>query len=112
MKLAIDLHDTYLSDRELFNSIVHELKNSGHEVGIISCSSGIEVDFIPDFRFENKELAGEELEPQIVWKTNVMKENNITVLFDDMASLYGNEVIVIDIIRQKKYETSSSYSRI
>lgn len=99
MKIAFDLDDTYLKDRKLFNHLYDKFKNAGHHVGIISCRAqrGCDLNFEPDFEFYGN-LAGPIIQPQIEYKTRIMEENNIDILFDDMAEFYPSGIVVIRII--------------
>jgi len=98
MKIAVDLDDTYTKDPRRFDSIIGQLKSAGHEVGVITCRRQAQVAWA-DFLFCGN-LAGLDIPPQIEYKTKIMKENNIALLFDDMARHYSDEVIVVDILEK------------
>jgi len=99
LKIAFDLDGTYISAPKMFDHIYRQFKKAGHRVGILSCRCrrNCILGFEPDFEFYG-DCSSPTIPPQVAWKTKIMLEHGITILFDDMAEAYDGRVVVIRII--------------
>ncbi len=92
MKVGIDFHGTANAHPEFFAGVMRALRDSGHEVGIVTAapqwSSAAIMDELrrlgfprPDFVVAKSGV--EQMIPNIAWKHMVMRRDRIDYLFDD-----------------------------
>jgi phosphoserine phosphatase len=92
MRIGIDFHGTIDAHPDYFAAVMRELRDAGHEVGVVTAAPQLSTGEIlrrvralglPDPDFVIAKTGVEQAIPNIAWKHLVMRRDRIDYLFDD-----------------------------